>query len=723
MTETFGRYTIEQKLGEGGMAEVFLAYDPELGRRVALKIITSDDPEMLERFHLEARAIAGLSHPNIVQVHEAGTIDERHYFVMDYVEGASLDKFIGAKRTVSGIQNVAKIVMQVALALHYAHTNKIVHRDIKPANILIDKNGKVFLTDFGLAKQIGSLKKSLTMTGSIMGTPHYMAPEQAAGKKHEIDRRTDIFSLGATLYHCITGRLPFEGQEIYETFMRIINDEPAPPTEIIPTIPKDLEVICLKCLEKDKANRYQTARELALDIKRYLEDEPISARPTGRITHLWRRAAKNKPAAIGITSAVLILIVVILYGWLSSAAQRREQLSQSRRDAYDYFEQGQYETAISLCDKVLTLAPLDEEITYLRGQCQKSINRKEEKTNLTKEQQQRREKAKIVLDRANGIDDADAKIPILQEAIEIDPTFGEPYQSLGYAYKRKKDYKQAVYYFSRAIESTPNLPYSYYERASIRVQMDWKIDEALADYGKVLQYDPHSHIGWHAKGSLEYHKRKYNDAISSFTKAIELYPNFAEAYYDRGIAYYGKSDIEHAFADFTEVLRLNPKNDRAWYRLGNVNWEKNHTDQALENYTEAIKLNSNHLDAYLKRGNLYFEKGDRDRAIADYTELIKLFPVNDTAYANRGNAYYKKGDMGKAMADYEQALKLNPKNKLAYKGQADIYNRKNAFDTAITHYTELLRTNPNEAPLYICRANSYSQKGDYERSAIIYLPC
>ncbi|MFH1228709.1 MAG: serine/threonine-protein kinase, partial [Planctomycetota bacterium] len=215
MVTTFGKYTIEKKLGQGGMGAVYLALDPASNQRVAIKVITSKDEKLLERFHREASAVAKLQHTNIVQVYEAGIINNQHYFTMDYIEGTPLDKLIQGKPKPS-IQTLAKIIMQVASALHYAHSQKIIHRDIKPANILIDQNGEVFLTDFGVAKQLTGLDRSLTMSGAAIGTPSYMPPEQAMGQKDEIDPRSDVFSLGATMYHCITGRVPFTGKEIYE---------------------------------------------------------------------------------------------------------------------------------------------------------------------------------------------------------------------------------------------------------------------------------------------------------------------------------------------------------------------------------------------------------------------------------------------------------------------------------------------------------------------------
>lgn len=268
--KTFGKYLIERRLGRGGMGAVYLVRDVGLGRKIAIKIITSDDREMVERFQREAQAVAKLKHPNIVQIYEAGTIDKQFYFTMDYIQGLSLDKVIH-KRKLS-YDTVARIAVQVALALHYAHRHSIIHRNIKPGNILIDVRGKIYLTDFGLARELSGLDRS-TATGATVGTPDYMSPEQVQGLRKEFNHLSDIFSLDATMYHCLTGQLPFPGKEPLEVLSGVVHAEPPLPGKIDKGIPKDLETVCLKCMEKDQSRRYQNMQELALDIKRFLSGE------------------------------------------------------------------------------------------------------------------------------------------------------------------------------------------------------------------------------------------------------------------------------------------------------------------------------------------------------------------------------------------------------------------------------------------------------------------
>jgi len=259
--EIFGRYRLERELGKGGMGTVYLAADPVLDRRVALKVMTMEGIEATARFMREVRSSAKLKHPNIVQIYEVGNQGKFHYFTMEFIDGCGLDELIDEKKL--SPKRVAEIICDMALALHYAHQQGIIHRDIKPANILIDKQGKSYLTDFGLAKELTAPERSLTMSGTVIGTPDYMSPEQARGDRDKVDVRSDVFSLGTTMYYSLTGASPFKDSDLYQVLNRVINKDPLLPTKAAKNLHRDLETICMKCLEKEPARRYQTAGELA----------------------------------------------------------------------------------------------------------------------------------------------------------------------------------------------------------------------------------------------------------------------------------------------------------------------------------------------------------------------------------------------------------------------------------------------------------------------------
>ena len=278
---TIPGYTVLEELGRGGMGVVFKATAEQLNRFVALKMILSGDlasPEAGARFLKEAEAVARLQHPQVVQIFRIGDYNGRPYLEMEYVDGGSLaDRLDGRPWNPT---EAARLVESLALAVHHAHIREIVHRDLKPANILLTADGIPKVTDFGLAKSLGA-DIGLTRTDSIIGSPSYMAPEQAGGTASRIGPATDVYSLGAILYELLTGRPPFRAATVLDTLEQVRSAEPAPPSRIQPGLPIDLETIVLKCLEKEPTRRYPSAEALAAEIRRFCAGEPIRARPVG----------------------------------------------------------------------------------------------------------------------------------------------------------------------------------------------------------------------------------------------------------------------------------------------------------------------------------------------------------------------------------------------------------------------------------------------------------
>ena len=275
----FGNYVLEKLLGKGGMGVVYQAMEESLQRRVAIKMIRAGhlaDEREVQRFYAEARSVARLDHPNIVTVYQCGECDHHHYFTMDLVNGTDL-----AKRLKEGVldnKEAAQIVATVAKAIAYAHKKGVVHRDLKPANVLIDLDGNIVVTDFGLAK-IMHHDSGLTKSGAALGTPSYMAPEQAAGKSDDHSELVDVYSLGAVLFACLVGRPPFQGATPLNTILDVIHRPPPQVRQLNPNVHRDLETICDKCLQKTPERRYQSASELAEDLERFVDGRPILAKP------------------------------------------------------------------------------------------------------------------------------------------------------------------------------------------------------------------------------------------------------------------------------------------------------------------------------------------------------------------------------------------------------------------------------------------------------------
>src|SRR5881296_164771 len=313
MLGELGDYELLEEIGRGAQGVVFRARQKSLNRTVALKVISLGQwasKAHLRRFRLEAEAAARLEHPGIVPIHEVGERDGSCYFSMKFVEGGQLDEVI--RRTPMSIRQAAELIAKVARTVHYAHEHGILHRDIKPGNILLDAKGEPHLTDFGLARLVET-ESTVTHTMEVLGTPSYMAPEQAVGNNARVTSATDIYGLGAVFYQLLTGHPPFAGGTTYETIRLVLDTEPRQPRLRNPKIDRDLATICLKSLEKDPQRRYSSALALAEDLEHWLKHEPIRARRTGVFARSRKWVRRNPTSALLAASLVALAAAA---GWI-----------------------------------------------------------------------------------------------------------------------------------------------------------------------------------------------------------------------------------------------------------------------------------------------------------------------------------------------------------------------------------------------------------------------
>jgi TolB-like protein len=309
--KTLGDYELLEQIGRGGQGAVYRARQKSLNRTVALKVVSTGHwttPARLKRFRLEAETAASLDNPNIVPIYEVGESNESCYFSMKLVEGAPLDQLV--RRELLPIRRTAELIAKLARAVHYAHERGILHRDIKPGNILVDAKGEPHLTDFGLAR-LTETESTVTRTIETLGTPSYMAPEQALGSNNQVSSATDVYGLGAVLYHLLTGHPPFAGGTTYDTIRLLLETEPRQPRLWNPKIDRDLTTICLKCLEKDPQRRYSSALALADDLDRWLKHEPIRARRAG-IFGRSRKWVRRNPLATGLMASLTALAMAVI---------------------------------------------------------------------------------------------------------------------------------------------------------------------------------------------------------------------------------------------------------------------------------------------------------------------------------------------------------------------------------------------------------------------------
>ena len=360
---TIDRFVIRRELGRGGFGIVYLAFDPRLGREVALKVPHAGamtDLDSRRRFRAEAQAAAGLDHPNLVPVYEAGEIDDICYLVSDYCPGGTLAAWLGRHRELIAPDAAAALIETLAGAVQYAHDHGVLHRDLKPANVLIaagsrrqtaDSNDKgnesplhaagclppaVKVADFGLAKRLKA-EGPETRTGIFVGTPSYMAPEQAVAYA-AVGPATDVYALGAILYECLTGRPPFQGDSALDTLEQVRSVDPIPPRRLRPKLPRDLETICLKCLEKEPSRRYAKAGQLANDLDRFRAGQPVTARRIGLTGRAWRWS-KRWPVVAALAAALMVAVLgggaAVVWQWRRAefnAVAFRDQRDRAERE-------------------------------------------------------------------------------------------------------------------------------------------------------------------------------------------------------------------------------------------------------------------------------------------------------------------------------------------------------------------------------------------------------
>ncbi len=713
-----GKYLLIREVGRGGMGIVWKAWQTDLRRYVALKLLvgTMWTEVELKRFYREAQMAASLSHANIASIYEVGSHEGKHFIAMEFVDGDSLAQIMapaskqGPSRAVRHLppRRAIEVVRDVALAADYAHSKRIIHRDLKPHNVMVQRSdGRAYVMDFGLAKPIKT-KDPITVSDAIVGTPQYMSPEQARGDP--LDRRADVYSLGAVLYHVLTGRPPFEARSPAETMMAVLADDPIPPRRLNPRLHADVETICLKALEKDRHRRYDSARSLAEDLTRYLDGEPIGARPLSPREKLWK-AVRRRPVASALAAAAVAAALLMAAVMGIMRLQTKAKADGLYDQAQAFFEREQYEEALSKCQQSLTVDPGHDDATFLQNECARKIQRRERE----REREERRREADILRIRstADRLFEAgvfDLALSQYADLLRLDPNDPQAEERKAVCDRemarlsairveqdklaretegallelrrteeiRQKKRAKATPHYDRARRAVN-------DAARMRVQegSDYTVQEVLEKYRdarealtRALREDDSYTEAWCFRGEVRHKMGDYALAERDYLESLRLSKDFGPAAFGSAMTQLSLFMIH----SHTPALRDLRSRDAAFVRLAAAAQQAWQSPDAFE-HACGVALQHFHqgrhpqaADAmvsvraeghgnyfhHLLLASIYVESGKPAEALKELTSALDLNPIALEALFLRASVRSKRNDLAGALDDAEKAAETAP---------------------------------------------------------------
>lgn len=725
---TFGRYQILERVGRGGMAEVYKAYQPSLDRHVAIKVLHPfllEEAGSGERFQREARAVAALRHPHILQVFDFDEQNGTYFMVMEYIGGPNLKAVLQQQiehQALLPLERVGAIITGVGGALDYAHQQDMVHRDVKPHNIMFTEQGHPLLTDFGIAKIVSGA--SLTASGVLSGTPAYMSPEQGRGER--LDARTDIYSLGVVLYEMVTGRVPFDADTPFAVVIKHINDPLPHPRTINPALSPAVEGVVLRALAKAPDERYQTAGEMVRALQTVLAT-PASMLPASA------RVEPNATSVPGLPTTTIPIVETAKLVDQESPAQHAIPTSLPASMTADTSVAADSAPAVAptikratrrwpiMAGAVVVLLLIGAALVALQSGNPNTTTQTPTTSPAAGAQAGQTSPLATTApamsegDRLLAAQQYEQALTAFQATLQQDPVNPAALSGRGQALLGLQRYPEAIDALTQALAIRPDDPGALLARADANAALGaWS--EAGEDAGRVLEQDKTSLPALMLHGRASYMNGDAATAERDLSAAFAAHPDDPEIYRARAEMYRDQGKIPAAIADLQQATTLDDQDASLWVALGEtfVTYSEDYEqqpDRAIEAFTRALLLDPKNATAYYERGRVYGGfKSDEARAKADLTLAITIGPATADMYYERAQ---QAEDEQSRRADLDQAIAVNPQDPKPYIWRADYLTRQRAYADGVKDYTSAIELEPENGHLYVLRSHLYVLLADY----------
>ncbi len=747
-TEFGPRYRIESLLGEGGMGSVYKAYDKDLDRIVAIKLLRpglASHPAAMQRFKQELLLASKISHKNILRIHDLGDVGGVKFISMAYVEGEDLHHLL-EKQGRLPVERAVRLARQLCEALAAAHAEGVAHRDLKPQNVLLDHGDNAYVSDFGLAKSLEADAAGMTRTGELLGTPRYMSPEQVESKP--ADHRSDLYSLGLILYEMVTGKLPFPGDSAAHAMLQRVRKKPKNPKLLNPELPDHVVRIILRCLEKDPAQRYQSAREVLADLD--AQRSPSRSRSVQIALPMPTRRDWLLVAGVLLVLIVLALAVPSVRNFVL----RRPPATPTTPAGIPALAQGKYLAVLpfrvlgdqgslgyiaegvveALSAKLFQLKDVRVASTAAVG----SVNQKEPLEKMARELgvnlvvqgmvQGTGEKIRVVV---NLEDMAAGKRLWSQEFSGMTQDLltleDQIYTQLVAALELKPNQEELARGSSRPTENIEAYDLYLKGRNAMRGQQQVKnIEAAIRFYEGAMKKDPGfalAYAGLADASLLMYEDKKDSfwsqKALAAAQQAERLNDNLAEVHSSLGSVYNATGKTAEALAELKRALRLAPNSDEGYRHLGSTYLATGRKEEAIRAYQKAIEINSYYWVNHNVLGAAYFQVGDYDRALSAFRRVTELEPDNPTGYENVGDVYFRQGKYNDCIPTFQKALELQPSyDNYSNLGTAYFYLKR--YDDAVKMFEKAVELSPNQQVAVGNLADAYRWSRQPEKAKTTY---